>query len=136
MTRILLPLIGTLLALVSSVDAKSKKSRIQLYQFNNYGCQYTPTDRNVDLEEGKCAKLEISTGRLSVKPMFDPTRGKWLDDINTGKRECVLSLYQAHSCTGTAQNFTLPEQLQVCARLDNPERYVEAARFSCMDKDE
>src|SRR4051812_18704347 len=96
MTRIVLPILGALLAAFSSVDAKSKKDQIHLYQFEKGQCLEAPKGGNVDLERDQCTNLDAR----SVKAALNPTRTKWLDDVNNDHIECFLAVYSEPFCKG------------------------------------
>jgi len=134
MTRIILPIVGGLLALVSGVDAKSKKDRVHLYQFTSDQCLDTPSGGNVDLERDKCVKINARSLTLKI----DSQRKKWLDDVNHGKHMCAVTLYRDSGCVDGHQDkddskvvthIIVPNMMEKCHTEE--EMPVHWAKFSC-----
>lgn len=136
MTRIILLIVGALLALTSSVDAKSKKDRIHLYHFYNTACESAPTLGNMDLERDECVTFESAftkAEKFGLKPMLDPQRPKWKKDVEDKKIICHIALYSGHGCNGTATVAPLPEYLETCLPFDL--LTAKSVKFECPRKE-
>ena len=127
MTRIILPALGALLALVSNVDAKSKKDQVQLYQFTSDNCLDGPKGSNIELERDRCVDIDAR----SVKAMLDPKRQKWVGDVNNNLVDCGLVVYESPGCKQQIESpKLLPGGLGACVTKDGPKQ-IRSARFYC-----
>jgi hypothetical protein len=131
MTRIILPILGGLLALVAGVDAKSKKDMVHLYQFTSDDCLDTPSGGNVDLERDECVKINARSLTLKI----DSKRKKWLDEINQGKHMCAVTIYRDSGCMDDPKDNKVVTHLLVPHEMDKchteEEMPVHWAKFHC-----
>ncbi|KAH9866531.1 hypothetical protein J1614_008221 [Plenodomus biglobosus] len=111
MTRLLLLIFGTLLALSSFVQAEDK---LRVYSFPVKACDASPQLVNIDISRDKCHNL--ATGAQSFRPFKHEDNTKWIDNINNGSVACRLVAYSSHNCLpGTVLgSSSLPRGIQQC----------------------
>ncbi|CAO2651557.1 Nn.00g041270.m01.CDS01 [Neocucurbitaria sp. VM-36] len=136
MTRLVSFVLSALLTLLAVVHAKSKGDQIRLYAFTSDYCYGPPAGSNVDIKRDEC--VDIHNGARSVKPMIDPKRSKWLDDVNKGATFCEMITYQTVGClAGQELNSNpLPEKLHQCVHPGRPGEPISlfSVKFQCGGK--
>ncbi|KAJ4363530.1 Mitochondrial GTPase 1 [Neocucurbitaria cava] len=136
MTRVISFLLSALVALLAVVHAKSKGDQIRVYAFTSDWCYGPPAGPNIDVKRDECKN--IPDGVRSIKPMFDPKRSKWLDDVNAGGTYCEVVTYKSLNCQdGMEFNFNaLPENLHACLHGVGAGLPISifSIRFRCGDK--
>jgi hypothetical protein len=126
---LILPIVGGLLALTSSVDAKSKKDMVHLYEFMSDGCQGNPLGGNIDLVRDECVKINARSITLEI----DSKRKTWLDDVNNGLIQCAVSVYRDSGCHKSKAVATLqvPDEMGQGHCHTEEELPVSWAKFYC-----
>jgi hypothetical protein len=129
MTRLILPIVGGLLALASGVNAKSKKDMVHLYEFTSDGCQGNPLGGNIDLVRDECVKINARSLTLEI----DSKRKGWLNDVNHGHIQCGVSLYRDSGCHYKKEVATLrvPDEMGQGHCHTEEELPVTWAKFHC-----
>jgi hypothetical protein len=131
MTRLAPLILSVLLSgLFQSVDAKSTKSQIRLYQFTSDECDGHPKGSNVDVKEGNSTCIDVD-GR-SFRPRLDEKRAKWLGELQEGNIECGLKLYNQPKCNNgdLEEMIALPDEIDMCYTSPTT-KAIRSVQFVC-----
>lgn len=136
MTRLVLLVVGTFLALISIVHAKSKEDQIRLYAFTSDYCYGPPVGANIDVKQGECHNFHY--GARSIRPTFNPKHSQWLNDVNNGGIQCELVTYKTLGCLEgqELEIDQLPAILSHCVYPGQPGENISvfSAKFHCGGK--
>ncbi|KAF1847442.1 uncharacterized protein K460DRAFT_392794 [Cucurbitaria berberidis CBS 394.84] len=131
MTRLVSFVLSAIFALPSAIHAKD--SQIRLYAFTSDYCDGPPAGGNIDIKQNDCQN--ILNGARSVKPMFDPKRDQWLDDINNDGTFCDVITYKIPGCLDGQElkTVSVPESLHQCLHPGKPgdPLTVYSVKFRC-----
>jgi hypothetical protein len=129
MTRLVPLVLSALLStFTAGVDAKSKNDQVRLYEFIGDRCDEHPKGANIDIKRGECLNIDAR----SLKPRIDEKRSKWINEVNDGKVECALYVYEKPACEGGEHEevLSLPEQIDKC--YTSPTKYaLNSVKFIC-----
>ncbi|KAF2107150.1 hypothetical protein BDV96DRAFT_653999 [Lophiotrema nucula] len=109
----------------------NKKWRVQVYDYSTPKCDANPLHpKGIELRSGYCTNMDPARS-VTIHKHLKPGYGDWLTEVNHGRLECGVKVYDSPDCPDeTGYNVLLPHTINQCAFINEP-TIIRSAQFIC-----